>query len=191
VIQGSRALATALVAVLIGCAPTRPVVTYMPPPPILVSGTLVVADSAFELDFPNQWRKRNPYTDCFDRLIQSPYSFSEFCVARVHSDSLPRAMIRTDSTALPPRCIDCSFYADVRTDTIAREPHLIIRQQALLSGTIRHYGNHPVWRLIITLSRSETAVFAVSEDDRGRAKAELMTLARTLRMRRARPDGSW
>lgn len=190
-IRGLRALTTAFVSVLVGCAPTRPVVTYSPPPPILVSGTLVVADSAFELDFPSQWRKRNPYTDCFDRLIQQPYSFSEFCVARVHSDSIGRAMIRTDSAALPPRCIDCSFYADVRTDTIARDPHLIIRQRALLSGTIQHYGNHPVWRLIIVLSQSETAVFAVADDNRGRATVELMNLARTLRVRRARPNGSW
>jgi hypothetical protein len=177
-------LATVLAAG--GCGARPAGTSYTPPPELLVSGTVVIADGVATLEFPREYRKRNHYTNCFDRygLGRRPFSSrQEFCVSIVRGDSAAGRLFQTDSAAISPWCADCPFNEQVRTDTITLGAHTAVRQRALLlSGTIAHYHRHSVWQLLIPLSPALTAVFDVENDDRGAAETELLTIAGSLRL---------
>lgn len=150
---------------------------------ITAVGTFPTAGGVLEMDFAQPFRKRNPYTDCFDRLIEQPYSFQQFCVQIIQPQAMRQALLRSDSSMLAPHCVDCIFYENIRTDTIAIGPRRVVRQRARMTGSIQHYHRHDIWRLYVTLSPSVVAVFDVEDDDNGRGEAALLAVARSIRLR--------
>lgn len=150
------------------------------PPP---ARTVISGDGLVDFRVPAGYERRNPWVDCYHLVRERPYTWRDFCVHVVDSASARVLTAANDSTRLPPHCYDCSFFENVRYDTVAFTPTLIVRERGLLTGTIGHHHRKPYWALRIWLDPDIVAVF--NGDDHGEEAAllELNEVARSIRLR--------
>jgi len=145
--------------------------------------TVISGDGLVEFRVPAGYERRNPWVDCYQVVRERPYTWREFCVEIVDSVAARRLTVANDSTHLAPRCFDCSFYENVRYDTVALTPHMIVRERGLLTGTLGHYRRTPYWALRIWLAPDIVAAFGGDDHGEDAALRELNGVAHSIRLR--------
>lgn len=175
-------LLLSLFACAVACAPAVRK-SEQAPAAELPARTVRSGDGLVSFRVPTGYERRNPWVDCYQMVRERPYTWREFCVEVIASASARILTVANDSTRLAPRCHDCSFYENVRYDTVAFSPHLIVRERGLLTGTLDHYRRKSYWRLRIWLSPDIVAEFGGDDHGEDAASRELHAVARSIRLR--------
>lgn len=170
----------AAAAQLGACGPRSSAAGGSAPAGLPISTSVFVdADSQLTVAVPSHYVRAQHRSDCYHAVVR--HNVRGFCLSVVSAAQAGARRFRSDSSALEDRCFDCAFYERILTDTVSGAPYKMIRQRALLTGTIGHHRRLPVLRIHIQVTDALVAIFDVQHIDGAAGEEELLSIAKSVR----------
>ena len=119
---------------------------------------------------------------CFEPSRDTLSDWRLVCVQLLTADSAATQNLSWEPPASGRPCADCSEYHERRVDTLAWGDVRVVRERALLSGTLQHFERFPYTLMRVPLARNRVAVVYAQGFGVAVLESELLAIARSIRL---------